>query len=124
MLNHPLDKRLRKLANPWRCRTEFPKIVNLFGSFTALKVAPEMILNRCFACSPSFAHKLFPAKFRHDPRDFHCCPRGLDSAVDSTFQAALSRLVLIVEVNHDVDYRHAVINGNSLKEIGHEAAQL
>src|SRR5437762_11301998 len=113
MLDHPLDKRLRKLANPWRCRTEFPKIVNLFGSFTALKVAPEMILNRCFACSPSFTHKLLPAKFRHDARDFHCCLRGLGAAVDFIFEAALPRLILVVEAEHDVDHGHPVINRNS-----------
>jgi hypothetical protein len=56
MLDHSVDKRLRKLANPWCCRTKFPKITNLFRSFTALKIAPEMILNRRFACSPSFTH--------------------------------------------------------------------
>src|SRR5205823_2962393 len=101
MLDHSLDKRLRKLANPWCRRTKFPKLVNLFRSFTALKVAPKMILNCCFACSPSFAHKLLPAKFRHDPGDFHCCPRGLGPAVDSTFQAALARLILVVEARSE-----------------------
>src|SRR4029453_16856806 len=93
-------------------------------SFTALKVAPEMILNRRFACSPSFTHKLLPAKFRHDTGDFHCCPRGLGAAVDSIFEAALARLIVVVEAEHDVDHWHAVIERNSVKGISHGAAEI
>src|SRR5436309_13126809 len=119
MLDHSLDKRLRKLANPLCRRTKFPKLVNLFRPFTALKVAPKMILNCCFACSPSFAHKLLRAKFRHDPGDFHCCPRGLASAVDSASPAAFARLIFSVEAEHDVDPRHAVLHRNSLPRLGH-----
>src|SRR5262249_5229957 len=100
MLHHSFDKGLRKIAHPRRRRTEFPKIVNLFRSFAALEIAPEMILNRCFACSPSFAHKLALAKFRHHAGDFHSRPRGVGTAINSIFETALARLVLVIEAKH------------------------
>src|SRR4029077_13789290 len=96
MGDHSLDKWLRKIAHPLRRRTEFPKIVDLFRPLAALKIAPEMVLDRRFACSPSFAHKLLP-KFRHSTGDFHRRAPGLGAAINCIFKTVLACLTLAIE---------------------------
>src|ERR1700757_2732475 len=124
MLDHSVDKGLCELAHSRRRRTEFPKIVDPFRPFAVLKVAPEMILNRRFACSPSLAHRLLPAKFRHDTGDFHCCPRGLGAAIDSIFETAFACLFLVIETEHHIDYWNPIIDRNVLERISHGTAEI
>src|SRR4026207_418428 len=124
MLDHSVDKRLCKLPHSRRRRTEFPKIVDPFRPFAVLKVAPEMILNPRFARSPSLAHRLPPAKFRHDTGDFHRCPRGLGAAIDSIFETAFAGLFLVFETEHHIDYRNTTIERNVLKRISHGTAYI
>src|SRR5882724_4702614 len=100
MLDHSLNKRLRKLAHSRRRRTEFPKLVDLFRSLAPLEIAPEMVLDRRLACSPSFTHKLLPAKFRHSIGNFHRRARSFRAAINSISQTALACLILAVETKH------------------------
>src|SRR5213075_2851481 len=102
MLDHSLNKRLRKLAHSRRRWTEFPKLVDLFRSLAPLEIAPEMVLDRRLACSPSFTHKLFPAKFRHCAGDFYRRARSFGAAINFIFETALACLILVVETKYYV----------------------
>src|SRR4029077_11107984 len=123
MGDHSLNKWLCKLAHALRRRTEFPKIVDLFRPLAALEIAPEMVLDRRFACSPSLAHKLLP-KFRHSIGDFHCRARGLGAAINCIFKTARVGLTLVIETEHHIDHWNTIINCNALKRISHGMAEI
>src|SRR6266567_1124267 len=57
MRDRSFNEWLRKLAHTWRGRAKLPEILDPLGPFAMLKIAPEMILDRRFACSSSFAHR-------------------------------------------------------------------
>src|SRR6266480_2746821 len=54
--NHSFDQRLGKFAHVRFHRTKIPKIVDPFGSFAVLEIAPEVILDGRFARASPFAH--------------------------------------------------------------------
>ena len=56
MRDHSFDERLRKLAHARLGRAKFPEIIDLLRAFAALEIAPEMILDCCFARAPTFTH--------------------------------------------------------------------
>src|SRR4030095_15333847 len=56
MRDHSFDQRLCEVAHPRWGWAKFPKIIDLVRPFAALKIAPEMILNRSFSSAPSFTH--------------------------------------------------------------------
>src|SRR6266446_2575537 len=64
MRDHPLDQRLRKIADTGYRRAKFPEIVYAFRPLAVLQITPEMILDRGFARLSPFAHKIyFPRSF-------------------------------------------------------------
>src|SRR4029077_17553438 len=123
MRDHSLDKWLCKLAHARRRRTEFPKIADLFRPLAALEIAPEMVLDRRFACSPPFAHKLLP-KFRHSTGDFRRRARALGAAINCILKTARACLTLVIETEHHIDHWNTIINRNALKRISHGMAEI
>src|SRR5262249_36951926 len=56
VFDHSFDQWLGEFAHARLDRTEFPKVVDAFGSFPALKVAPEMVLNGRLPSAMPFPH--------------------------------------------------------------------
>ena len=124
MRDHSFDERLGEFAHGRFHGAKFEEIVDAFRLISTLEVAPKMILDGRFAGSAPFAHKLLTAEIRHDIGDLHRGARRLGPAVDFIFQATLARLSFVVETEHGVDHRYALIDGDALQGIGHRAAEV
>src|SRR4029453_961952 len=59
MRNHSFNQRLCEFAHPRLRRAKFPKLIDFVRAFAALKITPEMILNRSFSRSATFTHHPF-----------------------------------------------------------------
>src|SRR5262249_45473435 len=54
--HHAFDYWLCEFAHPFWRGTKLPKLIDLLRAVAALKISPEMILNRSFSGAPSFTH--------------------------------------------------------------------
>src|ERR1700758_382963 len=124
MRHHSFDQRLCEFAHPLRGGAKFPELIDLLRPFAALEITPEMILNRSFPRSATFTHRSSTTKFRQNVRDFHRCARGFGSAVDFIFKTTCPCLVFVVKTEYYVDYRQAMLYGDTLQSITNGATQV
>ena len=114
MFDHSFDERLGELAHIRFHRTKVPEIVDAFGCFTVLEIAPKMILDRGFTCFAPFTHGLFGAQIGHDVGDFDGGAGCFRPAIDFVFETAFARLGLIGQTKDDVDHGNAMLDGDLL----------